>query len=144
MAIRYELVDGEEDVQVADDVVVLGVDGVAAIYHGIRSGALLGEMHYGLWLVTLYYLRDELPVKEVAELNPYLLPGDFFPCPNTLLEVGDGGEARRGELVVDGAAHEVVYYDDLVTVVREMQGGGSSAISVSTQDQYLHYRGSPF
>jgi hypothetical protein len=54
---------GEEYVQVADNVVVLGVDGMAPVDHGVGSGPLLGEVHYGLGLVTLYDVGDELPVQ---------------------------------------------------------------------------------
>jgi hypothetical protein len=63
VAVWYVLVYGEEHVQVADNVVVLGVDGMAPVDHGVGSGPLLGEVHYGLGLVTLYDVGDELPVQ---------------------------------------------------------------------------------
>src|ERR671913_30857 len=63
VAVWHILVYGEEHVQVADNVVVLGVDGMAPVDHGVGSGPLLGEVHYGLGLVALYDVGDEFPVQ---------------------------------------------------------------------------------
>ena len=63
VAVGHVLVYGEEHVQVADNVVVLGVDGMAPVDHGVGRRPLLGEVHDGLGLVALHDVGDELPVK---------------------------------------------------------------------------------
>ncbi len=48
VAIRPELLQGEEEVQRADHVVDLGEHRVFAVDHRVRRGALLGEMNDGV------------------------------------------------------------------------------------------------
>src|SRR5215213_180820 len=139
VAVWHVLVYGEEHVQVADNVVVLGVDGMPPVDHGVGSGPLLGEVHDGLGLVALHDLGDELPVKQVAELEPYDLRARLAPGPDPVLYLRDGGQARGAELVVDGPPDAVVHDDDLVADVRKMQGGRPATIPVAAENQYLHY-----
>jgi hypothetical protein len=63
MAVGRVLVYGEEHVQVADNVVVLSIDGMAPVDHGVGRRPLLGEVHDSLGLVALHDVGDELPVK---------------------------------------------------------------------------------
>src|SRR5215211_3790026 len=139
VAVGHVLVYGEEHVQVADDVVVLGVDGVAPVDHRVGRGPLLGEVHDSVRLVALYDLGDELPVQKVAELEPDGLRAHLAPRPNPVLYVRDRGQARGAELVVDRPPDAVVHDDDLMTNVREVQGGRSATVPVATENQYLHY-----
>src|ERR687884_800819 len=123
MAIGHELVDREQHVEGADDVVVLGVDGVATVDHGVWSRPLLGEVNYGLGLVASYDLGEELPIQQIAVLQAYGLSTNLLPDLYPVFRVGYRREARRPELVVYGPPHEVVHDDDLVTDVREVHRG---------------------
>src|SRR5215207_2248317 len=139
VAVWHVLVYGEEHVQVADNVVVLGVDGMPPVDHGVGRRPLLGEVHDGFGLVALHDVGDELPVKQVAELEPYNLPAHLAPRPDPVLYVRDGGQARGTELVVDGPPDAVVHDDDLVADVRKVQGGRPATIPVAAENQYFHY-----
>src|SRR5215213_9452201 len=139
VAVWHVLVYGEEHVQVADNVVVLGVDGMPPVDHGVGRRPLLGEVHDGFGLVALHDVGDELPVKQVAELEPYNLPAHLAPRPDPVLYVRDGGQARGTEFVVDGLPDAVVHDDDLVADVRKVQGGRPATIPVAAENQYLHY-----
>src|SRR5215210_408041 len=139
MAVRRVLVYGEEHVQVADNVVVLGVDGMAPVDHGVGRRPLLGEVHDGLGLVALHDVRDELPVKQVAELEPYGLPAHLAPRPDPVLYIRDRGQARGAELVVDGPPDAVVHDYDFMADVGKMQRGRPATITTATENQYLHY-----
>jgi hypothetical protein len=50
VAVGLEFAQGEEQIQRAHDIVHLGADGVVAIDHRIRRGALFGEVNHGLRL----------------------------------------------------------------------------------------------
>src|SRR5215204_5053592 len=139
VAVGHVLAYGIEHVQVADNVVVLGVDGMAPVDHGVGSGPLLGEVHDGLGLVALHDLGDELPVKQVAELEPYDLRAHLAPGPDPVLYLRDGGQARGAELVVDGPPDAVVHDDDLVADVRKLQRCFFFNDPVTAENQYLHY-----
>src|SRR5918999_2765935 len=139
MAVRRVLVYGEEHVQVADDVVVLGVDGMTPVDHRVGRRPLLGEVHDGLGLVALHDLGDELPVQEVAELEPDGLPANLAPRPDPVLYLRDRGQARGAELVVDGPPDAVVHDYHFMADVGKMQRGRPATISIATENQYLHY-----
>src|SRR5215210_2519507 len=123
VAVGHVLVYGEEHVQVADNVVVLGVDGMAPVDHRVGRRPLLGEVHDGLGMVALHDVGDELPVQEVAELEPEGLPANLAPRPNPVLYVRDRGQTRGAELVVDGPPDAVVHDHDLVADVGKVQRG---------------------
>lgn len=71
--------DGEEDVDGADDVVLLREDGARAIDHGVWRRALLAKVHDRVWLKCLESLREELEVADVAHLQVDVLPRDLSP-----------------------------------------------------------------
>src|SRR3712207_6294553 len=133
-----ELVDRKEHVEGADHVVVLGVDRMPPIDHRVGSGALLGEVDKSVRLMTLHDLGDELPIQKVAELDSYGLAANLLPRPYPLLGVGDRREALRPELVVYRPPDEVIYNDDLVTRVGEVERCRPAAVAVAPQNQNLH------
>jgi hypothetical protein len=118
VTVRHVLVDREEHVEVADDVVVLRVDRVAPIDHRVGRSPLLGVVHDRVRLVAREDFGDELPVQQVAVLEPYRLAADLLPGLHALLRVGDRREALGPELVIYRPADEVVDDDDLVPRVR--------------------------
>ena len=71
--------DGKEDIDGADDVVVLSEDGAGAVDHRVRRRALLAEMHHRIGLEALKRLRQELKVADVADLQLDVLSTDLAP-----------------------------------------------------------------
>ena len=76
---RRELLDGEHDVDVADDVVVLREHGALAVDHAVGRAALLAEVHDRVGAEAGDGLREELPVADVADLQVDLLAADLAP-----------------------------------------------------------------
>ena len=61
--------DGKHDIDGADDVVVLGVDGACAVNHGVGRAALLAKVHHVLRAEAPEHLAQELKVADVAHLQ---------------------------------------------------------------------------
>src|SRR5580704_7386217 len=66
VAIGLQFPQGEEKIQGADYVVDLGVNGVAAVNHGVGGGALFGEMDDRLGLEIFDYVAEEFEVADIA------------------------------------------------------------------------------
>ena len=94
MAIRHVVTKGEEDVQRAEHIVVLGEQGVFAIKHRERSGRLLCKVHDGVRHVALEHGRQEVPIEDVADLKLDDLPTCRCPRADAFLERSD----RRARL----------------------------------------------
>jgi len=65
----HQLLNGKHNVNVANDVVVLGEDSPLAVDHGVGGAALLAKVHNGIWLEGGDCLGQELPVADVADLQ---------------------------------------------------------------------------
>ena len=65
--------DGKHDVDGADDVVVLGVDGACTVDHGVGRAALLAKMHHMLRAEAAEHLAQELKIADVAHLQLHRL-----------------------------------------------------------------------
>mmetsp|Transcript_38901 Transcript_38901/g.110107 ORF Transcript_38901/g.110107 Transcript_38901/m.110107 type:complete len:231 (+) Transcript_38901:767-1459(+) len=118
VAVRADFLDSVHDVDVADDVVVLGEDGVGAVNHGVGGAALLSEVHNVLWLEALEGLLQEVKVADVSNLQVNDLPADLLPALDALVDAGDGGEGVHPKLQVKLAAAEVVHDRDAVAAGR--------------------------
>ena len=73
---------------------------------------------------------------EVDEANG--LARQFLPDANALAHGANRGEGVDFELEVDGPTAQVVNDNDVVTDVRQVQAGGPTAESISTQYENLH------
>ncbi len=71
--------DGKEDVDGADDVVVLREDGAVAVDHRVGRRPLLAKVHHRVRLERIEGLREELKVADVAHLQIDVLPRDLAP-----------------------------------------------------------------
>src|SRR5208282_1084643 len=132
VAIGLQFAEGEKQIQRADYVVDLGVDGVAAVNHGVGGGALFGEVDDGLGFETLDEVAEEFVVSDVADVGFDGAAGEAVPGAETVGEGPDGSESLRAQLVVPLAADEVVHDSDLVHLLRQVEGRGPTAVSVPT------------
>src|SRR3990170_450192 len=138
VACRGELLQREEYVEVADNVVVLRVKRVPPVDHRVGRGALLGEVDDCLRAMALHDAGEELPVQQVTELDRYRLAAYLLPRLHPLFYVGERREAMRPELVVYLPADAVVDYHHLVAGVGEVQGGRPATAAGPAKDQDLH------
>src|SRR5580698_3011685 len=138
VAIGLEFAEGEKKIQRADYVVDLRVDGVAAVDHGVGSGALFGEMDDGFGLEISYEGAEEFVVGDVAYVGFDGAAGEAVPGGEAVGERADGSEGLGAQLVIPLAADEVVHDGDFVALFGQVEGGGPTAISVSAQDCNLH------
>lgn len=79
MTVRRTHLDGKEDVDSADDIVLLREDSTRAVDHGVRRRALLAKVHDCIWLERLEGLREELEIADVAHLQVDVLARDLPP-----------------------------------------------------------------
>ncbi len=109
-----DLCDRVEEVQGADDIVHLGVDGVLAVDHRVRSGSLLGEVDNCLGGELMDGLLDEHVVGEVADEGLHGVTRDFLPSRDPPLQLPDGHQAVDAHLAVIQAPSEIVHNTDVV------------------------------
>ena len=135
---RIDLGDGPEQVEGADHVVHLGVDGVSAVQHGVRCGPLLAQVDDGVRLEPTQRAGDELGVGQVAGTGLDQLAGEPSPRVDPFRERGDRHQAAGAELGVVATADEIVDHRHLVTCSGKVQCGGPAEIAVATEDEYAH------
>jgi len=112
---RVDLANGEEDVEVADDVVDLRVDGVRAIDHRVRSRSLFPEVDNGFGHERAERRGEELVLGEVANRVCDAPTGQVTPHRRPPVEIGDRHETRRPKFLVVVAAHKIVDRHDVVS-----------------------------
>ena len=61
--------DGKHDIDGANDIVVLCVDGACSVDHGVGRAALLPKVDHSVWLEADKDILQELPVTDVAYLE---------------------------------------------------------------------------
>ena len=133
------LLNGVHHVQVADDVVDLGVDRVLAVDHGIGGGTLLAEVDDG---VGLRLGDDAVRKRGVGEVpDPYVngVTRHLFPARDPFFEGSDRHQAVHTHFEVVLPAHQIVDDGDLVPESRQMQSRGPTEITVSSENQNLHF-----
>ena len=132
---RVALGDGVEEVEGADHVVHLGVDGVLAVDHGVRRRPLLGEMHDGFGLEARQRVVDEDGIGQVTDEGLQPESRHLFPDPHPVLELGDGDEAVHTHLVVVLTTNEIVDHTDVMSTTRQVQRRRPSQIPVTTEHE---------
>ena len=105
---------------------------MAAVNHGVGSGALFGEMDDGLGFEIFDDVAEEFVVGNVADVGFDGSSGEAVPGGKAVGEGADGSESLRAQLVVPLAAYEVVHDGDFVTLLGQVEGCGPTAVSVST------------
>ena len=136
--VAVDLADRVHHVEGADDVVGLRVDRVAAVDHGVRRGALLGEVDHRVGGELAEGVVDELGVAQVAGVARELGAADLAPGLHPRAHRLDRHQAARPELVVVLTANAVVEDSDVMSASRQVHRGGPAEVAVSTQDQDSH------
>src|ERR1022692_4106494 len=136
--LRVGLGDRVQHVEVADHVVGLGVDRVLPVNHGVRRGALLGEVNPRVGPEVLHYVVGKRRVHQVADVGLDVFAGVLPPHRNAGLQGLDGNQAVNAELVVIPSTGEIVRHRDVVAARREVQRGRPPEIAVPAQHQDPH------
>src|SRR5271168_5483627 len=95
-------------------------------------------MNDGLGFEIFDYVAEEFVVADIAHVGFDGSAGQTVPGGEAVGERADGSEGLGAQLVVPLAADEVVHDGDFVALLRQIQGGCPTAVSVSTQDCNLH------
>jgi hypothetical protein len=130
--------DRIEQVQGADDIVHLCVDGVLAVDHRVRRGSLLGEVDNRLGRELTDGLLDEHVVGQVAYERLHGVTGDFLPRRDPPLQLPDGHETVDAHLGVVQASSEVVHDTDIVVSRGKVQCGRPAKVTVATEYEDPH------
>jgi hypothetical protein len=136
--VGVDLGDRVQEIQGADDVVGLGVDGVRLVDHGVGCGALLGEVHDGVGGEGADGVGGELGVAQVSDVTGDVLAGQLRPRGQPDRQGLDRHQALDPELLVVATAGEVVDNADLVAGRRQVQCCGPAEIAVRPEDQDPH------
>ena len=126
-----ELLDREQDVDGADDVVVLGVDGPGAVDHRVGRGTLLAKVDDGVGLEGLEGCGQKLKVADVADQELDVFARDLSPGLDAVVRRGDRGQGLHAQLGVVAPTGEVVDDGDGVAPGREVERGGKAAVAVA-------------
>jgi hypothetical protein len=92
VAVGLEFAQGKEQIQRAHDVVHLGADGVVAIDHRIRRGALFGKVNNGFRLKSLNGRSQKLVVRHIADEQLDRLAGKLVPDFQAVSERANGSQ----------------------------------------------------
>ena len=138
MAVGLELAEGEEEIERADDVVHLGEDGVLAVDHRIGRGALLGKMDHGVGAHGFDGGSEKIVVGDIAGKLVDVLAGQLAPDAQAFGQGLNGGQSLNAQFMVPLAAGKIVDNRDRMTFLRQIQGSGPPAVSVTTQDADFH------
>jgi hypothetical protein len=118
------------------DVVVDRVALVARGLHGVRRGALLGEVHHRVGLEVLEHLQERVVVlRDVELVERDVAPGDLSPGVQADRHGLDRRERLGAELHVGGAPREVVDDRHFMAARRQVEGRRPSAEPVTAQNQ---------
>ena len=79
VAVGLDLLDGEQHIDGADDIVLLRVHRALPVDHRVGSAALLAKVHDGVGVELAECLPEELEVTDVPDLELDVLPRDFSP-----------------------------------------------------------------
>jgi len=90
--IFVELLDGIEEVEIANDVVDLGHDCMFAVDHGERRRPLLAEVDDGFRLEFAHEALHERVVDDVADEELDVAASELAPAVDTLADGGNGRE----------------------------------------------------
>src|ERR671918_1974471 len=137
--VRGQVTHGEQDVQRADDVVVLGERGVGARGHRVRRRGHLAVVHDDLGLELAEDPLDDVVVAQVTHRHAHTTTVDLLPRPGSGRQaLGDGGQRVGFVLPVGPAAQPVVDEVHVVTEPRQMHRGRPAQVPVATEDQDAH------
>src|ERR671919_743906 len=137
--VRGQVTHGEQDVQRADDVVVLGEHRVGARGHRVRRRGHLAEVHDDLGLELAEDPLDDVVVAQVTHRHAHTTTVDLLPRPGSGRQaLGDGGQRVGFVLPVGPAAQPVVDEVHVVTEPRQMHRGRPAQVPVATEDQDAH------
>ena len=140
MAVGDVVAQREEQVEGADHVGVLGLDGALAGHHRVGRRGLLAVVDDRFRSDLGDHLVEEVAVLDGADVAADLLTGDLTPGVDPLLEVADRGQRGAAVLSVPAAAGEVVENRHLVIAGREPQGRRPAQVAVAPKDENAHRR----
>ena len=143
MTIRHDFLNRVEDVQRADDVVILGKHRVFAVDHRGRGRALFSEMHHRIRQKVMQRMAERIEIRSVAMIHLDRFAGQLLPAFDTLVQCLNGNKAVKAVLQVEMPPRLVIEYRNLITLLRQVKGLGPSEIAIAAQHEYTHDLCSP-
>src|SRR5579871_1885363 len=128
----------EQQIERADDVVVLGVDRIVPALQGVWCGRLLGIMDDGVGAKIRQHIVKEMVIEQVADEDLYISSGKLLPCSSPSMQ-GRYRQQRLDTLLeFPLPLREIVDDCNLVTSRRKMQGSRPPQVTVSAKNQNTH------
>ena len=142
VAIGHVVSHRVEHVEVAKDIIRLGIDGVTAVDHRVGRSTLLAIVDDRFGLEPAHHWLEEAVVTDIAHVDAQTTTAHGLPDGNPLLQRDDRHQTISTELIVVTTASHVIDESDFMTTRRQVDRGGPSEIAIPTKDQDTH-RGSP-
>ena len=124
--------NAKQEIQGADDVVMLGVDGVGAPLHRVGRRGLLGIVDDCVRLGIPQDTIGEAMIQQVADPKLHVEPGHLLPEPDPTLQGGDREQRLDAFLQLDLSLREVVDDRHIVARLRKMHSGRPTQIAVAS------------
>ena len=130
---------GEHQIQIADDIVLLGHDRRRAVLHGIRRRGLFGVMHDGVRLGLAQQIINKAVISQIADFHADRLTSlHFVPVLDPVMQGGNRQQRLDPVFKLPLALGEVVRDPDRVANGGEMHCGGPAKITVAAQNKDFH------
>jgi len=131
---RHSHLDRKQDVDRADDIVVLGVHRPRPVDHGVGRRPLLAKVDDGVRRKVADGCPQELKVRDIADQQIDVAARHLAPRPHPLVRGRDGRQRVHAQLDVVRPAREVVDDAHRVPARRQVQGGRPPAVAVPADD----------
>ena len=138
MAIRLELAQSVQEIQRANHVVHLREDGVLAVDHRVRGGALFGKVYDRLRPKSRDGGGEKIVIRHIAYEKLNLLPGELLPNPKAIGQSANRRQGLHAEFVVPLAADEVIDNRDRMPLLRQVKSCSPTAITIPSKHSNPH------
>src|SRR5579885_3139768 len=138
VTIGRDLANREKHVQRADHVIHLREDRMLPVDHRVRGRPLFGEVHDGLGLKAFHGRREEVVIRNVADVEINDFARNSLPSLQPFGKRTNRRERLGAQFMVPLSAQEVVHDCNRVAFSRKVERCGPTAVSVAAQNGNLH------
>ena len=134
----HDFFDGPEQVEIVDDIVLLGPDAVCLVDHRVGRRGHLAQVHDGIGLEVGEAGFDEVVVGEVANAEIQLDAEGVMEGAQALFARGDGLRADAADFGHPLPPQEQIGAGHFMTMRPQINGQGPAEVAVYPRNEYAH------